>query len=65
MKNTTTTSPIDSKGDERVLDCEEPTSGRPPLSAMRRAGFTGLLDMIVIEISLTKKKEFSKINSHF
>lgn len=43
---TTTKSPIDNKRDERVLDCTEPTNGMLPPSAKRRAGFTGLLDMV-------------------
>lgn len=41
------TSPMDSKGDERVLDCAEPANGMLPPSPMRRIGFTGLLDMIM------------------
>lgn len=44
---TTTKSPIDKNGDERVLDCTEPTKGMLPPSAKRRAGFTGLLDMVI------------------
>lgn len=41
------TSPMDSIGDERVLDCTEPANGMLPPSPMRRTGFTGLLDMIM------------------
>lgn len=47
MKSTTITSPIDIRGDERVLDCTIPTNGMLPPSPMRRAGFTGLLDIII------------------
>lgn len=43
---TTTTSPIDNKGDGRDLGCNEPIKGRLPLSAKRRAVFT-LLDIVV------------------
>lgn len=46
-ESTTTTSPIDSSEDERDLDCSTPINGILPSSAMRRAGFTGLLDMII------------------
>lgn len=44
-KGTTMTSPIDSRGDERDLDCTAPTNGIFTPSPMRRAGFTGLLDI--------------------
>lgn len=48
MESTTSTSPIDSSGDERALDCTTPTNGMLPPSPMRLAGFTGLLDMILL-----------------
>jgi hypothetical protein len=38
---------MDSSGDERDLECIEPTKGRLPPSAKRLAGFPGLLDIII------------------
>lgn len=46
-KHTTTKSTTDSTGEERDLECAEPTKGMLPLSPRRRAGFTGLLDMAI------------------
>jgi hypothetical protein len=51
MKSTTITSPIDIRGDERDLDCTTPTNGMLPPSPMRRAGFTGLLDIIMYQVT--------------
>lgn len=45
-RSTTITRPIESKGDERDFEWSEPTNGTLPPSARRRAGFTGLLDMV-------------------
>ena len=64
MRSTKTTSPIDSKGDERDLECNEPMNGMPPPSANRRAELTALLDMVLQyswarkpSIDLKKKKK--------
>lgn len=40
---TTTTSPIDNKGDGRDLGCKEPTNGILPASAKRRVGLLDIL----------------------
>lgn len=67
MRSTKTTSPIDSKGDERDLECNEPMNGMPPPSANRRAEPTGLLDMVLQysqarkpSIDLKNKKKYYK-----
>lgn len=39
-------SPTDKIGEERDFDCNDADSGTAPLSAKRRDGFTGLLDMV-------------------
>lgn len=47
LRSTTTKRPIDSRGDERDLDCTPPIKGMLPPSPMRRAGFTDLRDIVI------------------
>lgn len=53
---TTTTRPIDNRGDGRDFGCNPPTKGRPPLSAKRRDVLT-LLDIVLRCINLLNETE--------
>uniref|UniRef100_A0A2P2JGM3 Uncharacterized protein n=1 Tax=Rhizophora mucronata TaxID=61149 RepID=A0A2P2JGM3_RHIMU len=53
----TTKSPIDSKGEERDLEC---IKAIPPPLARRRAGFPGLLDIVIYSWSSSEIENWQK-----